>query len=180
MKEEDIFKEEFPILYTENFILREIKFDDYKAFYEVYSNEDAVRYQQIKPMVSLEEAKKAVKFFVSAYKNKKVIRWGITDKCNDEIIGFVTLHSFDKANLKAEIGYMLNRKYWGKKIMSEVGNIVINYGFNEIGLHRIEANIHPDNVASINLSLRLGFVKEGTRKDSAYNRYTKKFEDREV
>lgn len=32
MKEEDIFKEEFPILYTENFILREIKFDAYKAF----------------------------------------------------------------------------------------------------------------------------------------------------
>ena len=180
MKKVDIFKDKFPKLDTEKFILREIKFNDYKEFYEIYSNDDAVRYQQMKPIMSLEEAKKAANFFKSAYKNKKIIRWGITNKGNDNIIGFITLHSFDKVNFKADIGYMLNKNYWDKKIMSEVGKVVIDYGFNEIGLHRIEANIHPNNIASINLSLKLGFRKEGVKKDSIYNMWTEKFEDREI
>ena len=62
--------------------------------------------------------------------------------------------------------------------MSEAGEKVIKYAFEVMKLHRIEASIHPDNIASINLSEKLGFKREGLRMGSAYNRRTKIFEDR--
>lgn len=169
---------EFPKLESDNFRLREVKDQDYKEIYEIYGDEEAVRYQQIEPMSSVDQGKKAVVAFHKGYENKKFIRWGITDKKVDKVIGLITLHNFDEWNLKAEIGYMLNRKYWRLNVMSEVGEKVIEYAFEVIKLHRIEASIHLDNIASINLSKKLGFKREGLRRGSAYNRRTKIFEDR--
>jgi [ribosomal protein S5]-alanine N-acetyltransferase len=45
--------------------------------------------------------------------------------------------------------------------MSEGVSLAIDYAFNTLGLHRVEANIQPENRASINLVSRLGFTKEG-------------------
>jgi len=62
--------------------------------------------------------------------------------------------------------------------MSEVAQKVIEYAFEVIELHRIEASIHPENIASNRLAMKLGFKKEGLNKDAAYNRSTGEFEDR--
>ena len=168
----------FPELETSDFLLREVKEQDYEDIYEIYSDEDAVRYQQIKPMENMEQAQKSVISFLNGYKNKKFIRWCIADKNNDKVVGLITLHTFDNWNSKAEIGYMLNKKYWNQGIMNEVAQKVIQYAFEVIELHRIEASIHPENIASNKLTVKLGFEKEGFKKDVAYNRSTGEFEDR--
>ena len=69
---------------------------------------------------------------------------------------------------RAEIGYMLNPAYQGKGIMSEALSIIIQYGFNNIGLHSIEANANPANQASIKLLEKIGFVREGYFKENYY------------
>ncbi|WP_160675291.1 GNAT family N-acetyltransferase [Clostridium sp. C8-1-8] len=168
----------FPELETERFILREVKEQDYTEIYDIYCDEEAVRYQQIEPMTTMEQAQKSVVHFISSYENKKFIRWCISDKNYDKVVGLITLHDFDNWNSKAEIGYMLNKKYWRKNIMYEAGEKVIQYAFEVIGLHRIEALIHPENIASNRLSMKLGFKEEGLKKSSAYNRRTGEFEDR--
>ena len=177
----DIFKitfNVFPKLETKRFILREVKQQDLNEIYEIYSNEEAVRYQQIEPMESMEQAQKAVHSFLNGYKSKRFIRWCIADKDYDKVIGLITLHAFDNWNSKAELGCMLNKKYWKRNIMSESAQKVIEYAFEVIELHRIEALIHPENIASNKLIMKLGFEKEGLKKQSAYNRGTDKFEDR--
>lgn len=168
----------FPKLETTNYLLREVKEKDYDNIYDIYSDEEVVKYQQIETMRNMEQAKKSVTHFLNSYKNKKFIRWCITDKNNDKVVGMITLHDFDSWNSKAEIGYMLNKKYWKQNIMSESGQKVISYAFEVIELHRIEALIHPENIASIKLNMKLGFEKEGLKKSSAYNRRTGEFEDR--
>jgi len=169
---------EFPKLETSHFLLREVKEQDYSCIYEIYSDEDAVRYQQIEPMANIEQAQKSVIAFLNGYKNKKFIRWCIVNKDNDKVIGLITLHTFDNWNSKAGIGYMLNKKYWNQGIMSEVAQKVVEYAFEVIEVHRIEASIHPENIASNRLAMKLGFKKEGLNKDAAYNRSTGEFEDR--
>lgn len=168
----------FPELETKHFLLREVKEKDCKDIYDIYSIEEAVRYQQIEPMQSMEQAQKAVNYFLNAYKNKKFVRWCIADKSSDKVVGLITLHDFDNWNSRAEIGYMLNKKYWGQGIGSEAGQKVIEYAFEVIELHRIEALIHPDNIASIKLSKKLGFKEEGLKDKCAFNRSTGEFEDR--
>jgi ribosomal-protein-alanine N-acetyltransferase len=170
--------DKFPQLESESFILREVKDNDYLSLYEIYSNEDAVRYQQVGPMKTIEQAQKAVQVFLQGFKDRKFIRWCIAAKENDIVVGLITLHSFNLCNNQAEIGFMLNKKYWRQNIMDEVANEVIRFAFEGIGLNRIEASIHPDNIASIKLSEKLGFQREGLKKEAAYNKGTNEYEDR--
>ena len=172
--------DKFPNLDSERFILREVKERDYLSLYEIYSNEDAVKYQQTSPMKTIEQAQKSVQAFLKGFQDRKFIRWCITARGNDKVIGLITLHSFNVCNHQAEIGFMLNKEYWRQNIMSEVASEVIKFAFEVIGLNRIEASIHPDNVASIRLSEKLGFHKEGLKKEAAYNKGTDEYEDRLV
>lgn len=174
------FSDEFPKLMTNRFLLREVTENDIHEIYSIYSNKEAVRFQQIEPMSNLTQAKKAVNYFKSAYKDKKFIRWCITYKGSDKVIGLITLHSFDNWNAKAEIGYMLNQKYWNQGIMSEVGKRIIQYAFLTSKLHRIEALVDPLNFPANKLSLKLAFQREGLKKDAAFNKRTKNFEDRVI
>jgi ribosomal-protein-alanine N-acetyltransferase len=169
---------EFPKLETERFILREVVESDYAAIYDIYCDEDAVKYQQIKAMSTIEQAKKSVEFFINGFKNKKFIRWCITLKENSEVVGLITLHDFDAWNSKVEIGYMLNKKYWRQNVMSEAAIKVIHYAFEVIELNRVEALVDPENIASNKLNVKLGFAKEGLKKEAAYNKRTEKYEDR--
>jgi ribosomal-protein-alanine N-acetyltransferase len=59
------------------------------------------------------------------------------------------------------LGYAIGAPYAGKGYMTEAMKLVTLYAFGELKLHRVEANIQPDNAASIALVLACGFRKEG-------------------
>lgn len=61
----------------------------------------------------------------------------------------------------AYLGYYLGAPYAGQGLMSEAIALTLTHAFTEMGLHRVEANIQPDNAASLALVARLGFVREG-------------------
>lgn len=168
----------FPILETTRFLLREVKEQDYNQIYEIYSNDDVVKYQQIKPMETIDQAQKSVIWLKDGFKNKRFIRWCIAEKKTDKVIGLIALHSFDDFNLIAQIGFILNKNYWKQGIMGEVGARIVKYAFEEVKLHRIEALIDKENIASCKLSVKLGFKEEGLKKEAAYNRRTEGFDDR--
>ncbi len=68
---------------------------------------------------------------------------------------------FMKAFRSAYLGYYGMAQFAGRGLMTEGLKQTVAYGFREIGLHRIEANIQPDNLRSIALAARAGFHKEG-------------------
>ncbi|MBL4934772.1 GNAT family N-acetyltransferase [Clostridium sp. YIM B02515] len=172
--------DKFPQLESKRFNLREVKEHDYLSLYEIYSDEDAVKYQQTGAMQTIEQAQKAVQAFLRGFRNRKFIRWCIAEKESDRVIGLITLHDFNISNSHAEIGFMLNKRYWRQNIMGEVAKEIIRFAFEIIGLNRIEALIHPDNIASIKLSEKLGFQREGLIKEAAYNLRTDEYEDRVI
>ncbi|WP_240754039.1 GNAT family N-acetyltransferase [Natronospirillum operosum] len=55
----------------------------------------------------------------------------------------------------------LGRSFWGKGYIGEAGEALIQYGFNSLGLRRIEAEIDPDNQSSAKALEKLGFSEEG-------------------
>jgi len=77
------------------------------------------------------------------------------------IIGTCLLFRFDRASARAELGYVLARRYWGAGYMLEALQALIGFAFAQMGLRRLEAEIDPRNVASARLLRRLGFVREG-------------------
>lgn len=68
---------------------------------------------------------------------------------------------FYQAFQNAYLGYFVDVDFAGQGLMSEGVRLAIDYAFYTLGLHRVEANIQPENRASINLVKRLGFTKEG-------------------
>ena len=70
-----------------------------------------------------------------------------------------------KEHKKAEIGFWLLTEFWGQCIMTEVMPIICNYGFDNLGLHRIEGLVEKDNLNCKNAMKKLDFTHEGTMTD---------------
>lgn len=81
---------------------------------------------------------------------------------NNAIAGTITLSQiFRKAFQNAYLGYLLGAKFTGGGNMTEAVNLILKFAFAELKLHRIEANVQPQNAPSINVLKRCGFTKEG-------------------
>lgn len=91
------------------------------------------------------------------------------------VIGTVLVFHFDEPSARAEIGYVVGRACWRRGYAREALQAVCRHAFTEIGIRRIEAEARPDNVASNELLLSLGFTHEGrlrrrwVAKDEAYD-----------
>ena len=76
------------------------------------------------------------------------------------VIGSITV-MLEAGQPRAEIGYILGREHWGLGYAGEAQRRAIDFAFDELGLHRLEADTHPDNAASTRSLERLGFRREG-------------------
>lgn len=85
--------------------------------------------------------------------------------CQNEdgaIVGGMALSQiFRKAFQNAYLGYYLAEKFTGKGYMTEAVELVLRFAFKELKLHRVEANVQPENLASIAVLQRCGFTREG-------------------
>jgi len=151
----------FPSLTTNLLQLRQIQPSDAEALFALFSDEDTMQFYGHEPHRSLDETRQLIEQTQARYARREAIRWGITFKGADQVIGSCSFHYFDTGFHRAETGYELNRTFWGQGIMTEAMSAVLTYGFAELGLHRVEAIIDIANERSKGLLLKLGFTYEG-------------------
>ncbi|MBK8497801.1 MAG: GNAT family N-acetyltransferase [Flavobacteriales bacterium] len=96
------------------------------------------------------------------------VQWAITVKGDDVFIGLIGFWRMEKEHHLAELGYMLAHEHWGKGYISEAIGALIPFGFNTLGLHRIEAITRPENAASIRALEKNGFVREAHFKENIF------------
>jgi [ribosomal protein S5]-alanine N-acetyltransferase len=150
----------FPALHTERLILRQLSSNDAIEIYEQRSNERILRYLDRPATKSVEDAALYIYHMNTLIEKDEVVLWGITIKPSDIVAGTICLFKFEKDNYRAEVGYMLHPDYHRKGIMKEALAAVIKYGFSQLTLHSITANVNPDNEASIRLLKCLNFRQE--------------------
>ena len=81
---------------------------------------------------------------------------------DDAIVGFFNMSQIVHRSFQsAYLGYAAGRPYAGQGYMREGIHLVLGAAFGELGLHRVEANIQPDNLPSIKLAEGAGFKREG-------------------
>ncbi|MDQ0477518.1 GNAT family N-acetyltransferase [Chryseobacterium sp. MDT2-18] len=100
--------------------------------------------------------------------NKEIVFLGITLGNDPKLIGTICLWNFSKDKSTAELGYELLPNYQGKGIMSEAVNCILDYGFNDLNLKKIEAFTNKNNLDSIKLLEKTKFVLSKKRKDEKY------------
>ena len=96
------------------------------------------------------------------YSKNEIAPWGIEWIENSKLIGSIDFVKYDEKNFSAEIGYVLNKKYWNKGIMTEVLKEIVEFGFDEMNLVRIETRLDSMNVASERVMQKSGLKYEGT------------------
>lgn len=98
-----------------------------------------------------------------------LFRFWIFLKGGEDIIGTVSFRDIVRYYRQScLLGYKLDEKHWGHGYATEAIREGIRIMFDEVGLHRITAQIMPDNTRSIRLMERLGFTNEGVERKCLY------------
>ena len=138
-------------LRTERLHLRPFVLSDSDAFFDIFSDARTLKYWSRKPIRNREEAKALVQQELDWSESEKCFNWGIALPDSNLLIGKITLFQLDEQNRRAEIGYILDRRQWGKGYMTEAITCVLDHAFDVLQLHRIEADTDPENLPSLAL-----------------------------
>jgi ribosomal-protein-alanine N-acetyltransferase len=122
----------FPTLKTRRLVLRQVTVKDAPWYFEHFNTKEIVEGQDHGGPRDLSEARAELKlYFVDVFKLKRGIRWGITVKGDDKLIGSAGFYKWvQPERYQAEMGYDLNPVFWGKGIMTEALSAIIQYGFD--------------------------------------------------
>lgn len=157
----------FPILETKRLLLRDINQEDAESIYQYLSDIDVIQYLEGNTD-TLDEARGYISWCRDTYYKKTDIRWGIELKESKKLIGDCGFGHIDEPKRPTELGYMLSKEYWNQGYMSEALGAILDYGFDKLALHRIQAWTHPENIASARLLEKNGFQKEGLLMEYVY------------
>jgi len=158
----------FPVLSTERLNLRRMSEQDDEEIFFLRSDKEILRFLDRDPAKTFVEAREWMRMINEGIDNNEHIAWAISLKSDPKLIGTITFWNVQKGHYRAEIGYALHTQFQGRGIMQEAISAVLDYGFNILGLHSVEANVNPNNAASINLLERNGFVREAYHRENYY------------
>ena len=153
----------FPEIITQRFRLRKILLIDQQQIFEGLSNEDVIKYYGVS-YNTFEDTLRQMEWYENLLNTETGIWWGISFRESGELIGACGFNNISIDHKKTEMGYWLFPQHWKKGIMMEVVPAIIEYAFRVLKLHRIEASVEVDNIASKKLLIKLGFAYEGTLK----------------
>ncbi|MED2976278.1 GNAT family protein [Bacillus swezeyi] len=129
---------------------------DNHSFFEQFSME------RNDDFYTLEGQKKRLQRFYENMQNDEDYYFGIFHQADDALIGTINLFQILRGSLQsAFIGYFLDEKHNGKGYTTEAAKLMVEYAFEDLKLHRVEAGVMPRNIASIRVLEKAGFHKEG-------------------
>jgi ribosomal-protein-alanine N-acetyltransferase len=150
----------FPLLRTSRLVLRRIEPGDVEEMLFLRSDPTIMQFLDREPLHTTGEAALFIRHITDALERDEGITWGIALAGNPRLIGTIGFWRLMKEHYRAEIGYLLHPGYWGQGLVSEAMTAVMNYGFDVMKLHSVEANVNPDNKASVRILEKAGFVQE--------------------
>jgi len=158
----------YPTLETERLNMRKLSRFDVHDVYEIRNDYQVTKYNIGDAYTSLEQARALIQNIQTEFVERKTIRWGITVKPHDKVVGMVGFNYWDIPDHRTAIGFDLRQDHWRKGIMTEAVCAVIQFGFQKMGLNRIEADASIYNVGSITLLQKIGFIQEGIQREQYY------------
>ena len=168
---------EFPILNSEEIILRKLELNDYDNYLEYVTDEKISK--QFNFHHTAESAKTRLEDLVEKYtQDNKPFVWAIASKSDNEFIGIISLDSKSFTNKHFSLACGIREKFRGNNYCYYACKTLIDYIFNNFDMHRLELAHNIDNIASQKTIERLGAKYEGTARESKF--YDGGFKDRKI
>ena len=153
---------------TQRLVLRTITEHDAAEILGIRSNAEINQFLHRNPPKNSYEA---LDFILSIKKktiNKEILFLGIASQNHPLLLGTICLWKFSKDRTTAELGYELLPAYHGKGIMSEAVQFILNYGFKNLNLKKIDAFTNKNNLNSIKLLEKSKFILNENRTDEKF------------
>ncbi|MDL2233065.1 GNAT family N-acetyltransferase [Ruminococcaceae bacterium OttesenSCG-928-L11] len=101
--------------------------------------------------------------------SKTVFTWCVEYKPEQQNIGRIDLGGFVRKSM-ADLAYYIAKDYWNRGIATEAVNRVVEFGFSQLKLHRIQAIVQTENIASLKVLQKAGFEAEGILRKYAFGK----------
>lgn len=160
---------DFPGLETDHLVLREIADADAADLLSIHGDAEHMKWFGSDPVLDLDGAKRLVQTFAK-WREEPVsgTRWAIELRSKPGLIGTCGLFRWNRNWRTCVVGYEISPLHTGRGYMKEALTAVFAWGFGEMELNRVEAQVHPDNWASLALLKKFGFVEEGRLREVGY------------
>jgi len=149
------------VLKTERLVLRPVAPADADALFAMRSDPEVQRYGSHGPWTERQTAVDYITRMTAYLEAGDPPQFAIERQADHAVVGTCTLFHLDTQSRRAECGYVLRRSEWGRGYAVEAMTAVLDWGFDTLGLHRVEADLDPRNAPSARLLERLGFQREG-------------------
>ena len=145
------------MLETKRLLIRKFEENDYLDIFEYLSDKDVQIPAGGKVIATIEEAKAAIVRYM-----KRTDVFAISLKEEKKVIGAIGAYNLTYNDiLERHLGFELNKKYWNQGYLTEAAKALIEYLFVELKMDRIAVSNYPFNKASIRVTEKLRFIKEG-------------------
>lgn len=151
---------------TERLRARPLSLDDGDACFEIYGDADVTRY--VTSDGAAVQSIDIVRLLLTSgmlapQEDSRFGFWGLERLEDEQVVGTVALIPVEDAPDEYEMGWHLARRAWGAGYARESGIALLRYGFDVVGLERIEALTRPENARSIAACRRVGMRDVGMR-----------------
>ncbi len=151
---------------TERLILRELLPTDRNGLFAVDSDPDVNIYLGNNPVKTIEQTDDIIRFVRKQYVDNGIGRWAMIERSTNNFIGWSGLKLIKELTNNHidyyDLGYRLNKSYWGKGFATEAAKATLKYGFNTLNLNEIYAIAASKNIASRNVIEKVGLKYKET------------------
>lgn len=153
---------------TPRLILRDFVADDWPAVLGWQTDERYLRYYPWTTDRTEADVREFLQRFIDWQNEepRRKFQLAITLRQTGEVIGDAGIRRKDGSDFEADLGYELTPDQWGHGYATEAAHAMLDFGFRELGLHRVSAHCIADNLASARVMERLGMKLEGRFRES--------------
>jgi [ribosomal protein S5]-alanine N-acetyltransferase len=154
--------------------LREVGPDDAAAALGWAADPEFFRYLAFVPVVNMAEEEQFLRSLEvqARTRPRRQYHLGVVWRASDELIGLARLGITSPEHRERDIGYGVRLDRTGQGIATEAAGLLVRFGFEKLGLHRIFAFHHPDNIASERVLEKLGMQREGRLRENLFEHGT--------
>ena len=167
---DDCLFDDMPRLETPRLILRRLEMRDAPDLFDYSRDPQVAKHVLWDAQTSVSEARAYVRYMLRRYRAGEPASWGIEEKETGRVVGTIGYMWYQRDNNACEVGYSLARRRWNRGYMTEALAEVLRFSFEELGVHRVEAQHEVENAASGAVRRKCGMRKEGTLRGRLYNK----------
>jgi len=159
-----------PDLETPRLLLRKMRLRDASDVFAYASDPQVARYVLWDAHQSIRDTRGYIRSMRRQYRLGLPASWAVVLKENNTVIGSIGYMWLSPENRSAEVGYSFSREYWNRGLATEALGAVLQSAFQQLGLHRVEAQHDLRNPASGRVMQKCGMRQEGVLRSRIYNK----------